>query len=352
MGIHMKISTEYKRVYITIKGNFAILCIVFITIFFIIDLILGGILEYYDNFDSPDIHSLMWKDFYSHAPDTIDVMFLGSSHAKFAFNTEFYNEKLNINTFNLSSSEQTPLVGYYSLKEALKYQKPELLVYEAYWREFGINDNTTSAYAVYGYMKGQDSNITLLASISKDENFPSFLLQAICKTYKYREAFFPALKHILKGELKKNYTSYHKNQYSDFIYVSDGYNVSDKVVSSEKLFNSNPFKKAGLNFKWNDIQIRYFKKTMTLCKENNIKVLIVTAPLPKPTMGFVKNYEQYSNKILSIANDFGIKYIDYNSLDYRDIFEDHFFFDSNHLNSEGTKMINDLLLPEINSCLN
>ncbi|MBC8061070.1 MAG: DUF1574 family protein [Clostridiaceae bacterium] len=319
-----------------------LLFITFIIFFLIFDLLIGEVLRYYDKFDTPtqDMHSLMWNDFYRSTPNSYDVMFMGSSHARFAFDS-----KLNIKSFNLSSSEQTPLVGYYSLKEALKYQKPKLLVYEAYWRLFSIVDNTTAAYFAYDYIKGIDTKIEFLASMYDNKKFPSFLLEALCRTYKYRDSFFPAIKNISNGKVKKKPTSSKSVKYSYFTYYQNGYFESDKFVCDEKLFKTNPFRNVGSDFSWDKTQDYYFKKTLELCNENNIKVLVVTAPLPKPTMDYVKNYEKYNNQITSITNKFGFEYIDYNKQETA--FKNEFFYDSNHLNFKGTEALDNSLMPII-----
>lgn len=343
MNVRMKSNKRLEMISAKKYKNI-LLCSIFIVVFLILDLAIGKTLNYHENFDTQDMHSLMWNDFYKCDQNSIDVMFIGSSHARFAFDTRIFDNELNVKSFNLASSEQTPLIGYYSLKEALKYQKPKLVVYEAYWREFGIVDNTTSAYFVYDYIKGLDTKTKLLVSMYDNKNFSSFLLQALCKTYKYRDNFIPMAKNVLKGKIIKPSPAFKGTQYSNFKYYENGSFGSDMVVSNEKLFKTNPFIKAGLYFKWNETQLEYFKKTIEMCKDNNIKVLIITAPLPQATMNYVKNYDEYSNRIRSITNDYGLEYIDYNIVNKKEgNFKNEFFFDSNHLNSKGTQLLDNIL---------
>jgi len=352
MNVQQNLNVSLKRT-TTKKLKSFILCCSFVIFFVIIDLIMGGVLRYYDHFDTPDMNSLMWKDLYKQAPNSIDVMFMGSSHARFAFDTRIFDDELKIKSFNLSSSGQTPLVGYFSLKEALKYQKPKLLVYEAYWSEFGMNDNTTSAYMVYDYMRGFDTKIQLLANMYDNKEFSSFLVQVFSRTYKYRDSFIPAVKNILKGRFIKPLLPSNDVKFTDFTYYENGYFGSGKVVGNEKLFKKNPFRNAGSKLQWDQTQDEYFKKTLKLCKDNNIKVIVVTAPLPKPTMDYIKNYKEYSSKIMSITNDFGLEYIDYNIINRTgDIFKNDFFYDSNHLNLKGTRLIDNSLIPIIKNYLN
>jgi hypothetical protein len=332
--------------------NIILVCI-FLVVFKLIDLGIGEILCYYKYFNQPDMHSLAWDDFYNSKKNSIDVMFLGSSHARFAFDTKVFDKSLSVKTFNLSSSGQTPVVGYYALKEALKYQKPKVLIYETYWRIIGTNDNITPAYFVYDYIKGYDTKFEILLNTHNEKNFSSFLMQALSKTYKYREAFMPAVKNILKGNIIKSMTVANNVKYADFTYYGEGFFGSNVVASNEKLYKTNSFRNVGPNFELDNKQMEYFKKTIELCQKNNIKVLMVTAPLPTPSMEYIKDYYKYHNSFMKIANSFGIQYIDYNQENIElNKFKNELFYDSNHLNMKGTEVIDALLLPIIKNYLN
>lgn len=332
--------------------SISLICI-FLIVFKILDLLIGGFLHYYTYFNKPDMHELMWNDFYKFEKNSIDVMFFGSSHARFAFDASAFDENLNVKTFNLSSSGQTPVVGYFAVKEALKYQKPKVLVYETYWRLFGTTDNVTPAYFVYDYMKGIDTKGSMLLNIYNEKGFSSLLFQSLLKTYKYRKGITSAFKYISKGDAFRNSISVNSNiSYGDFTYYKNGFFGSEKVASDEKLYVTNPFKKAAPDFKLDDEQIEYFKKTIDLCKTNNIKVLLVTAPLPKPTMDFMKDYDKYNNEFSEIAKSFDVNYIDYIMENRKTgMFTNDMFYDSNHLNLKGTKVLDDALIPVINKYL-
>ncbi len=327
--------------------------VVFLIIFKLIDISVGGFLYYNTYFNKPNMHELMWNDFYSHEKNSIDVIFLGSSHARFAFDSSLLDKELNIKTFNLSSSGQTPVVGYFALKEALKYQKPKLLVYETYSRLFGTSDNVTPAFFVFDYIKGYDIKTEMLVNLFRENTFSSFLFESLIKTYKYREGVEPAFANILSGNVLNSAVQANNVQYDDFTYYKDGYFGSEKVASQNKLFITNPFKKAGKNFSWNDKQLEYFKKTINLCRENNIQVLMVTAPMPKPTMDFIKDYDYTYKYLKAAADNMSVEYIDYNLLNRKtEMFTNDMFYDSNHLNRKGTEMLDKNLAPVIKNYIN
>ena len=69
-----------------------------------------------------------YQSFYEMEKDSVDVIFLGSSHAISAFSPQMLYDGCGIRSFNLGSEEQSLLVSYYWLKEALRFQKPQAVV--------------------------------------------------------------------------------------------------------------------------------------------------------------------------------------------------------------------------------
>ena len=69
-----------------------------------------------------------YQSFYEMENDSVDAVFLGSSHAISAFSPQELYDTCGIRSFNLASEEQSLLVSYYWLKEALRFQKPQAVV--------------------------------------------------------------------------------------------------------------------------------------------------------------------------------------------------------------------------------
>ncbi len=70
--------------------------------------------------------------FYEMDRNTIDVLFLGSSHAESAFiPQELYND-YGITSYNIGCEQQSLVLSYFWLKEALCYQKPKAVVLDCY----------------------------------------------------------------------------------------------------------------------------------------------------------------------------------------------------------------------------
>lgn len=323
------------------------LIIIFIVCCILTDNIIGFGLDHLPKKDNRDVNSYMWRDLYNLRENSIDIMFMGSSHARFAFDTQYFDNKLGVHTFNLSTPDQTPVVGYYALKQALRYQKPDVLVYEAYWNKMCTDNNTTAANFVYNYMKDEFIKIQLMYSLKDDKKFKDFFINSYVKSYKNRHALYNFLAYAINGELgleRNNILDV--DDFGDFRYVKNGYLGTNQVVTQDILENSS-FKLIK-HYYFNEKQLEYIQKTIDLCKENDIKVLFVTAPMPVTTLNFVNNYREYSDKINNMALKNGIKYIDYNIMNIEtNIFDSSCFKDSNHLNSNGALKFDSILLKEL-----
>ena len=69
-----------------------------------------------------------YRQFYKMEPNSIDVLFFGSSVCVNAFiPQEIYND-YGIRSYNLGSEQQSIFLSYYWLKEALRSQKPQVVV--------------------------------------------------------------------------------------------------------------------------------------------------------------------------------------------------------------------------------
>ncbi len=69
-----------------------------------------------------------YKQFYKMKKNSIDVLFLGSSVCVNAFSPQEIYNTYGIRSYNLGSEQQSLVLSYYWLKEALRFQKPKVAV--------------------------------------------------------------------------------------------------------------------------------------------------------------------------------------------------------------------------------
>ena len=72
------------------------------------------------------------RDMYAQPKNTIDVVFMGSSHVHYNINTADLWANYGIASYDYSSAEQPLWISYYYLKEICKYQNPKLGVLDLY----------------------------------------------------------------------------------------------------------------------------------------------------------------------------------------------------------------------------
>lgn len=73
-----------------------------------------------------------YAGFYQMEKDTIDVLCLGSSHAAACFNPQVVYDAYGIRSYNLSCEQQNMFTSYYWIREALRYQRPQVILLDTY----------------------------------------------------------------------------------------------------------------------------------------------------------------------------------------------------------------------------
>lgn len=80
----------------------------------------------YSNSDWPTTST--YEQFYKMEKDSVDVLFLGSSVMVNAASPQEIYRQYGIRSYNLSSENQSPVISYWWLKEALRFQSPQAVV--------------------------------------------------------------------------------------------------------------------------------------------------------------------------------------------------------------------------------
>ena len=75
----------------------------------------------------------MVHSFYNIEENTLDVLFLGSSHLYYGVQPNELWDKYGITSYVLGSPEQTAATSYFLLKEAFHHQKPKVVAMENYY---------------------------------------------------------------------------------------------------------------------------------------------------------------------------------------------------------------------------
>ena len=260
--------------------------------------------------------------FYQLEDDTVDVLILGSSHAFEDINTGLLWDEHGMASFILSGSMQPMWNTYYYLKEALKTQKPSLIILEAYMAGFPEEyaDDSRIIKNNFGLKLSADKIRSLHASVPPGR-FPEFFLEYIQYHNRYRELGMADILPDQGYELYKDWKGYGCNMDTIPQENSDISGVTETVDLKEK-------------------SEHYLRKTIELAKERDIPVLILVSPYAS-----VSDVEQMVfNRTEEIAAEYGVEFINYN-LNYRELGIDYAedAGDAFHLNYKGSRKLTEAL---------
>ena len=265
--------------------------------------------------------------YYEQSPETVDVLVLGTSVAYSGINTNILWKEYGIAAFDLCGAEMPYWTIYYYLKEALKTQTPKLILLDA----------KPSIYALPYSKKGRVilstdgirspiNRFSAIVASTHPNNTLSFLIG------------FP--------RVHGNYTNL---TMEDFVFPPSnggrgsswkGYiemNAVDEFMEPVVKWEEDPKE-------MQDKQRSYFEKILQLAHARDIPLMLIG--MPNPDYGYD---HPYFLGLRSIAEDYGIVFLDYNipgslpGLNYA-----LHFADWQHLNVDGSvlfteKMGRDLL---------
>ena len=248
--------------------------------------------------------------------NTVDVLVIGSSVAYTGVNTNLLWEEYGLACYNLCSAEMPFWSTYYQLREALRYQRPKLILLDAkaavYTREYSMKARTI--LSTYGILHPDNRIGAIMACQKTPELAMNFIwaypeVHKNYKSIKWEDFLLPPTNNG-RGSNWKGYIETDGVESHDFPYVS----------------------RSSTKTKVNERQIEYVRKIFELAQEENIPLKLIAFPNP----GYGDDLLFYRG-LWKVAEEYGIEWTDYNDnilnskLDY---FTD--FADYQHLNVKGS----------------
>lgn len=304
---------------------------VFSGIFYLLNMLVGELLMLKKEVmieDRKFYPALTLTEFYNLNPNTIDVVYIGSSRAYSSFNPYLFDSITHFKSFNLGTSGQSPIASYFLLKEVFKYQKPSTVFIDISHEIIAkANDETVTSAYIFDeipwcknkfdfWLNGFDlkGKVILL--------FPSF---------RYRNNIYWLARNLLLNDDRIR----DDGRYWD----GKGYVGSRKSLSKVELLNPIHLKFDSLRI--NLKRLKYLKKVVEYALEKSSKVIFVYNPYPKVVLSNIENntlFKYYQN----IANELDVEFINTNN--YQNIFNDTVDFrNMNHLNDSGAKKATNLI---------
>lgn len=284
-----------------------------ISVFSIIFIILFGYLSNILRFSYEDGVTPI-EDLYLYPKNTIDVLFVGASCISVDLNSAIMWKDYGIAGYTLWGMQQPMWNSYFYIKEALKTQKPKVVILEAYYL---TQDEEYEPYApqiknTIGMQFSINKIMNIIVSVPKGLRMDILLGLPV-----YHSNYIAFQNPIRKSNLIDKHTLPCKIRRVIKFKNIDASNVKDTMDLPGK-------------------EKKYFMKIVKLLKEKNIPLVLVAFP-----MGYDKDEHMKFNKVVEMASENNIPFINFNSM-HDEIGFDNMtdLFDKKHCNYNGMLKVN------------
>lgn len=273
-----------------------------------------------------------YAGFYDLKRDSVDVLFLGSSHGVTTFLPQEIYNRYGITSYNLSCEQQGMVTSYYWLKEALRYQSPKVVVLECYF---------CFPYMVDEPLNSEESYTRKAMDFMRWSPVKAEAVRTICEIddkQDVRSYYFPNVRYHTRWEnLDRNdYTYKDMASHSEmkgfaplYFYLGEAgegfephdMNATDDVAQMQPLMQE------------------YLEKINDLCKEKDISLILTITPAVSANI-------EMCNAVRDYADENGCSFISFNSqevyrqMDY-EIAKDN--CDDGHPNIWGAVKVSDYM---------
>ena len=290
--------------------------VLFIFIFVILLILATNILVLKGNYYGTDVIS-----FYKVPKNTLDIIFLGSSHSYATFSPEIIKNQTGMNSYNFATQQQPTYITYHYMVEALKYQKPKYFIVEA--RMFAVDDEFTSEGVIRDAIDKMRLSKNKIEAISVSVPNKSDRISYYFNIIKYHSRY----KDITKDELIDGLL-YRGINTDGFIALDPN---NDVIINNKDIIKNNNTKKISKK------NLLYLNKMIKLADKENIKLIFVKSPCQLTN----KDQEKY-NWLTNYLNKKGIEFINYNLYEKELHLIKGDFYDAGHLSYTGAKKLSEI----------
>ena len=265
-----------------------------------------------------------YQSFYEMKKDSVDAIFLGSSHAISAFSPQELYDECGIRSFNLGSEEQSLVVSYYWLKEALRFQKPQAVVLDTVvcfpFMETPYNCNEASIRKALDPMKWSSVKteaVRTIGALDPKETFASYLFPIIRYHARWNDLSLSDIRFFTKENTSLK-----------------GYAVLSEDTADtgfEPLTPKADAVPAGMQ----NVMRTYLEKTVQLCGENGIQMILVSTPYTEMTA-------EVHQAVSGFAEEHDVRYVDFNEASVIEAMNydfPHDMADAGHANNFGAEKL-------------
>ena len=230
--------------------------------------------------------------------DFYDVLFVGTSMAVTNINVEELYLKYGIASLSLGKPQQMTFLSYFSLQDALKFQNPKVVFFDV--QSLFYTEETQKQWIAESadYVAHYTTDDIISPKIKYDAYKQLKELSDQSKVWDYFSVMF------------HNHSNWENLNKKNFRYIPG----KDLILGSRSLIGcyENATQKEYVSIEDNtndkdeipEINKKYLKKMVDLCKENNIDLILV-----RSCGSLYWSWAQY-NSVQELANKWGVEYLD------------------------------------------
>lgn len=289
------------------------------------DYILSKYLAKSNDFAAGEVN--VWQDIYSGKINS-DLVIYGSSRAWVHINPKIIEDSLKISSYNLGIDGHNFWLQYYRHKELLKFNRmPSMIILSL--DIFTLQKRLD----LYNYRQFLPFMLWDRDSYQYTSSYLGFSVYdyyiPLIRYFKESKSFIIALKCIM--HYKTNPARVKGYMGKDVKWNNDLAKAKSKMDNFE--------------IKPDSSTIKLFEEFIIECKKNGIKLMLVYSPEYIEGQNFVKNRKDIISKYQNFANKYDLQFIDFSN-DTLSLKKD-FFYNSEHLNKEGSAIFTKKLIKYI-----
>ena len=232
------------------------------------------------------LEGAMIEEYYDDPTDH-NVVFIGDCELYENISPVYLWENYGINSYIRGSAQQLIWQSYYLAEETVKMEHPDVIVFNVLSMKYNEPQNEAYNRMTLDGMKWSSSKVnSIKASMTDEENFIDYV--------------FPILRyHSRWSDLSAEDFKYmfHRDKVS-----FNGYYMRVDVKAAEDVPEGRPL----ADYQFGDNSYYYLDKLTKLCKENDVKLVLVKAPTLYPYW-----YDEWDQQIKDYASANGLDYINF-----------------------------------------
>jgi hypothetical protein len=262
------------------------------------------------------IEGRLISEYYDNAGGN-DVMFIGDCECYENISPITLWEDYGITSYIRGSAQQLIWQSYYLMEETLKYEKPDVFVFNVLSMKYGEPQNEAyNRMSIDGMKPSMSKWKNVMASMTDEESAISYV--------------FPLLRyHSRWNELSAEDVRYMFDTKKSF---HQGYLMRMDV----RPVTTYPSKTPLADYQLPETCYKYLDKMVKLCEDNGIKLVLMKAPSIYPVW-----YDKWDAQIVKYADEHGLLYINFlDKLDEAGIdFNTDTYDNGLHLNTPGSEKL-------------